>query len=194
MTEQLRQICYSGCTNILEVGIGKGLLKHFLKPFPQINHTGIDIATDLNPDVVGSVTEMPFKNNQFDMVMCGQVLEHLPFSLFPKALSEIRRVSSHKAIISLPDKRRHFGFAICFARYGWKNFEWNPARLKNLLRTFEFTGSHYWEIGCKNSTNGKNISCMKNTGFVIEQQYRLQKHAWHCFFLLNCNKGVAHED
>lgn len=131
ITEQLRQISYSGYTNILEIGVGKGFLKHCFQLFPQISHTTIDIAEDLHPDYVGSVTNMPFENKQFDVVVCAEVLEHLAFTDFLPSLKEIRRVARHKAILSLPDKRRHFGFAICLARFGWFRFEWNPARWRN---------------------------------------------------------------
>jgi ubiquinone/menaquinone biosynthesis C-methylase UbiE len=159
-------------------------MKHFLNLFPQISHTSIDIAEDLHPDYVGSVTDMPFEDNQFDIVICGEVLEHLPFDNFLPSLKEIRRVARHQAIISLPDKRRHFGIAVCLARLGWFRFEWNPARRYHAHKEFEFNGSHYWEIGCK-GTLGKDVfRNIKQAGFTIEKQYRLWEHAWHCFFIL----------
>jgi len=184
ITEQLRQICYSGYTNILEIGIGKGFLKHCFKQFPQISHTTLDIAEDLSPHYIGSVTDMPFEDNQFDLVVCGQVLEHLPFSDFFPAMKEIRRVARHKAIISLPDKRRHFGFAVCLARFGWFTFEWNPIRWCYARKEYKFNSEHYWEIGCKGTLAKDVISNVRRAGFKIEKQYRLWKHPWHCFFIL----------
>ena len=38
ITEQLRQVSYAGYTNILEIGVGVGFLKHCLKLFSQISH------------------------------------------------------------------------------------------------------------------------------------------------------------
>ena len=184
ITEQLRQICYSGYTNILEIGILGGFLRHCFKLFPQISHTTIDVAEDLSPDYVGSVTDMPFEDNQFDLVVCGQVLEHMPFTDFLPALKEIKRVARHKAIISLPDKRRHFGAAICLARFGWFTLEWNPARRQYARKKLESGGQHHWEIGCKGSLIKDVVGRMKDAGFKIEKQYRLAKHAWHCFFIL----------
>jgi len=143
ITEHLRQICYSGYTNILEISPGRGFLRHCFKLFPQISHTALDIAEDLHPDYVGSVTELPFAENQFDLTLCCQVLEHLPFKDFLPALNEIRRVTRHKAIISLPDKTRHFGFAVCLARLGWFRFEWNSVRKHYARKEFEFNGEHY---------------------------------------------------
>ena len=185
VTEQLRQICYSGHTNILEIGVGKGFLRHCLKLFPQISHTTIYIAEDLHPGYVGSVTNTPFEDSQFDVVVvCGEVLEHLPFSEFLPALKEIRRVARHKVIVSLPDKRRYFGVAICLARLGWLTFEWNPTRRRYARQEFKFDGEHYWEIGCKGTTNKDVVSKIREAGFKIERQYRLEKHDWHCFFIL----------
>lgn len=184
ITEQLRQICYSGYTNILEIGVGKGFLKHVFRLFPQISHTTIDIAEDLSPDYVGSVTNMPFDDSQFDVVVCGQVLEHLPFTDFLPALKEIRRVARHKVILSLPDKRRHFGIAVCLVRFGWFRFEWNPARKMCASRELEFKGEHYWEIGCKGTLTRDVTKAIREVGFKIEKQYRLWRHPWHCFFML----------
>lgn len=184
ITEQLRQICYSGYKNILEIGVGKGLLKHFLKPFSKISHTGLDIAEDLHPDYVGSVTKLPFAKHQFDLTICCEVLEHLPFEDFLPALKEIRRVTRHKVVISLPDKRRHFGFAVRLARFGWFKCEWNPTRRRYARSKLRFKGHHYWEIGCKGTLARDVVRNIREAGFKVEKQYRLWKHPWHSFFVL----------
>lgn len=184
ITEQLRQICYSGCTNILEIGVGIGFLRHCFKLFPQISHTTIDIAEELHPDFVGSVTSMPFGDKQFDLTVCGQVLEHLPFTEFLPALKEIRRVTRHRVIMSLPDARRHFGIGVCLPRLGWFHHEWNPARRRLARQTLRLKGEHYWEIGYKGTQGRGVVGRIRQAGFKIERQYRLFEHPWHCFFLL----------
>lgn len=85
VTEQLRQICYSGCHEVLEIGIAGGFLRHCFKLFPQISHTTLDIAEDLSPDYVGSVTNMPFEDKKFDIVGVGKFWNtcHLQSSLRP---------------------------------------------------------------------------------------------------------------
>ncbi len=68
---------------ILEIGIGSGFFRRelmFLEQPPDIY--SIDIAQDLQPDVVADVTRLPVKSNSVDLVVAFQVLEHLPFRLF----------------------------------------------------------------------------------------------------------------
>ena len=123
---------------------------------------------------------MPFRDGQLDMVLCCEVLEHLPFTNFFHALKEIRRVARYKVILSLPDKTRRFGLAICLFRFGWYVFEWNPTRGKCAKQPIKYiAGKHYWEI-----IRNNELGNIKKAGFEIEKQYRLFRHAWHRFFIL----------
>lgn len=185
ITEQLRQICYSGYTKILEIGQGAGFLRHCFKMFPHISHVTLDIAEDLFPDYIGSVTNMPFKDGQFDLVLCCQVLEHLPFKYFQSSLQEIKRVVRHKVILSLPDRTLRFGIAVCLPRLKWLMLEWNQPRWKFKRRKLEFKGEHYWEIGYKGTMPKDIIRNIKETGFTIEKKYRLLRHGQHRFFILS---------
>jgi SAM-dependent methyltransferase len=184
ITEQLREICYSGYRDVLEIGVGNGFLTHCLRFFPEIHHTTLDIDASLHPDRVGSVTNMPFADQQFDVVLCCQVLEHLPFFQFLPALREIRRVTRHKVILSLPDKRRRFGLAACLARAGWLTWELNMPRWKHARRTLPDDDEHRWEIGCKGTLGRDVVRKIREAGFTIERQYRLHGHEWHTFFIL----------
>ena len=53
---------------------------------PEIDHPAIE-------PVEGNVTCLPFDDNQFDAVLCAEVLEHIPEHLLAKACSEIARVA-----------------------------------------------------------------------------------------------------
>jgi len=193
ITQQLREIAYSNCKNILEIGVGKGLVRSFLGHFGNISYTSMDIAADLKPDVVGSVLRMPFDNDQFELVLCCEVLEHLPFDKFLPALKEIRRVSSKRAILSLPDIRKHCGIAFRIPGIkDWLKFDFNMNPLR--IGHKKFDGQHYWEIGFKGSTGRNVLTAIRKAGFRVEKMYRLEKHRWHCFFVLNANKVMSNED
>ena len=63
----------------------------FLKPFQKLNHQYI--TADLNSpiaDVKADITNLPFKDNSFDVIFCNHVFEHIPDDT--KAMQELYRV------------------------------------------------------------------------------------------------------
>src|SRR5690349_4581901 len=65
-------------SSVLEIGTGNGIVNFILKQggFPV---TTIDIDEKLRPDIFGSVLSMPIKDESYDLALCCQVLEHLPY-------------------------------------------------------------------------------------------------------------------
>lgn len=134
--------------NILEIGVGNKTVSNYLKN-QGFSVTTFDLDKELSPDYVGDLRKLPFKDNSFDLIMCCEVLEHLPFSEFKKVLSEIRRVSKKNAIISIPNSSKtisfHFKFPGMFFLFHKPllSFVFSiPFPTKH-----KFNGQHYWEIG-----------------------------------------------
>ena len=183
ITQQLREVARFQPKSILEIGVGAGLVKSFLSNFPDVEHTTIDIDEELAPDFLGSVLEMPFHDNQFDLTLCCQVLEHLKFDDFFPALCEIRRVTNGRVVLSLPDTRRHVGVSVKIPKIqGRKRLELNMA--PPFIGPKIFDGQHFWEIGYKGSSGNQVTRAIKKAGYKILEQYRLENHCWHCFFIL----------
>lgn len=182
LTQQIRELCVGGQGDILEIGVGKGLLKHFLSAFPGLKHTSLDIAEDLEPDVLGSVTDMPFSENQFDVTVCCQVLEHLPFQSAVVAMKEIRRVTRECVILSLPDQRRRLCFWAYLPKLHCVGFDFNYRPLGRLANKID--PYHQWEIGADGVSAKKLKQTILDSGFIIKRQYRLRDFPWHCFFIL----------
>jgi ubiquinone/menaquinone biosynthesis C-methylase UbiE len=87
----------------------------------DVSHSALEIAANANPEarfVAGSVVDLPFPDQSFDVVGCFEVLEYLPGDLPRRALSELGRVARHAVVLSVPNEP-HF----CLA---------NAARGKNL--------------------------------------------------------------
>lgn len=102
-----------GVLSLLDVGCGNGLFLDVLKKQTQIKGYGVDrskkalesATQNFSVKILESVTEaLPFKNNSFDLVSALEVLEHLPYMVYEKALSEIERVSDKYIIVNVPYK------------------------------------------------------------------------------------------
>ncbi|MGI6455529.1 MAG: class I SAM-dependent methyltransferase [bacterium] len=84
---------------ILDVGCDQAYLKTLI---PELDYCGVDIAG--NPDIqlnLEQIERLPFDDNQFDCVVCNDVLEHL--DNFHFVFGELLRVSRKYVIISLPN-------------------------------------------------------------------------------------------
>lgn len=83
---------------VLEIGAyGNPSYGRFFK-----NKIGIDIKTGPGVDLVASVYELPFGEEEFDLVLCLSVLEHLEEP--SRAIKEMRRVlkPGGKILVSVP--------------------------------------------------------------------------------------------
>jgi len=178
---QINEIIKLNPKTVLEIGVGNGFVSKYLKE-RKVNVLTLDIDKRLNPDVVGSVLNMPFSDELFDVVACYEVLEHLPFENFSEALSEIFRVSKSYAILSLPDASRVYRVYLQIPKIGiFKRLIPLP-RLKNPIHKFD--GEHYWEIGKAGYPLSKIIKEIQTAGFRVEKTYRVFENPYHRFFIL----------
>jgi ubiquinone/menaquinone biosynthesis C-methylase UbiE len=97
------------CVNsLLDVGCGNGVfLNWLLNQNINIELTGTDrSATALKyvktKKVESDIIQLPFDDSSFDCVTCLEVIEHLPVTVYKKALAELVRVSRKFIIISVP--------------------------------------------------------------------------------------------
>lgn len=174
---------------VLEVGVGTKFVARYLGE-RDIKVTSIDIDQELKPDYVGSVLEMPFKKDEFDVVVAFQVLEHLPFKDFPKAIGEMFRVCNNFAVISLPDNGRCYPMRIKLPKLGEFKFLLEPNVLRIKHQINPRTG-HYWEINKIGYEIDKIRKLLTRTGFTIEKDYRIfESHYNHFFILIKKNNEI----
>ena len=96
--------------NVLEVGCGEGeLLDLFSESHQNIRLLGCDIdaarlklAAQKNDVIFASAYGLPFQDNELDLLICCEVLEHLNNP--GAALQEIARVAKHYVIFSVPNE------------------------------------------------------------------------------------------
>lgn len=89
---------------ILDAGCGEGVL---VEEFRSKGHSieGLDLNYESEYVNQGNILDMPYTDNNFDVVIMLDVFEHLSFEDQPKALSEIKRVlvPEGKLLVSIPN-------------------------------------------------------------------------------------------
>ena len=180
---QIDEVLKLNPDKVLEIGVGNKTVSNYLKSL-GLDLITIDIDGGLKPDVIGNVLKTPFQNNSFNVILCAEVLEHLPFSDFEKSLNEIKKVCGQYAIITLPYGGIDFSLIAYLPKKG----------LKTILsvkipfpRKFEFDGEHYWEIGKKGYSLNK-IRKILSKYFVIGREFYPTENMWHYFFILKVKK------
>lgn len=178
---QAKSIIDAAPSNMLEVGGGDGFLENFVKTQTKTEYKNIDIAEDLEPDILGDVKNMPLEDNSFDLVCAFEVLEHIPYEDFVPALKEIARVAKKDVIISLPHWGRHFAIHIRMPFI--KNIRWQK-KFTFRPQEHKFNGEHYWEIGKKGYPLSRIKSDMQKAGLKIVNDKILFESPYHHLFIL----------
>lgn len=99
---------------------------------PQIDHPHVK-------SVQGDITNLQFDDNTFDLVLCAEVLEHIPPDSLQKACTEISRIARHAVLIGVPYRQDlRYGRTTCQScgrqnpPYGHVN-AFDEIRLRNLF-------------------------------------------------------------
>ncbi|MCL5019069.1 MAG: class I SAM-dependent methyltransferase [Patescibacteria group bacterium] len=116
--------------SILDVGCGEGFTLNRLKENGigkklegiEYKKEAIELGKKTYPDIKiteGSIYNLPYKDNSFDLVLCTEVLEHLDDP--SKALEELIRVSKKYLVLSVPNEP-FFMFAQFVRGKNWSRF------------------------------------------------------------------------
>ena len=94
----------SEVNSVLDAGCGNGVFTNIIeKPFV----VGLDFAmhplTNVKTHkICASISDLPIKDNSFDLITLNEILEHLNDETFNKAIAEIKRLRSKYLLISVP--------------------------------------------------------------------------------------------
>lgn len=96
-----------GCSSVLDVGCGDGRITSRLVSKCE-TVCGLDrykspLRFFNGQKVLGSVECLPFADSTFDLVLCTEVIEHLPYHAYRKSLAELQRVAGKHIIITVPN-------------------------------------------------------------------------------------------
>lgn len=167
---------------ILEIGKGNGFISSFFKNMGY-NITTFDINESLNPDVVGDILELTkyFKLNSFDLVICCEVLEHLPFEYFEKSLNEIDKINKNMLFLTIPEFKSFSGFNL-FIKYFNKN-KFLSFHIGTKAK-HKLTEQHFWELDSSDLSSKINIVNILDKKYILEEFGRFKLNPYHNFFVL----------
>jgi len=138
----------------LDLGCGNAPYKHLFS-----DRIGFDNKSGEGVDVVGDAHKLPFKNEEFDTVLCSEVLEHLHSPEI--ALAEMKRVLKSGGILILTTR---FIYPIHDAPNDYWRF--TKYGLRYLLKD--------WEI-----TNFEEESSTTETIVILWQRIMLQTNIFY---------------
>ncbi|MBY0403356.1 MAG: class I SAM-dependent methyltransferase, partial [Cyanobacteria bacterium] len=140
--------------SILDVGCGNGVITNILPQ--EIRVVGLDLSEAALSQVqretkIGSITDLPFEDNSFDLVMANDILEHLTEEQQHQALREMQRVSSGYILITVPFlEDLNVGSIRCptCQRFYHVNHHRQSFDLKRVQKLFKTPASKNPEITC----------------------------------------------
>lgn len=133
--------------SVLDIGCRDGYISIRLAQFfdsvtaldlqkPQINHDRISC-------IQGDVTSLNFPDRFFDVILCAEVLEHIPHDRLIEACFELYRVARRYVIVGVPYKQDIRAGRTTCRNCGEKNPPWGHVntfdenRLKQLFKRME---------------------------------------------------------
>lgn len=155
----LLELASKGRSSVLDIGARDGYISRLLtSSFQQVVALDLD-TSDIQHEritcVIGDVTNLQFSDNQFNTVVCAEVLEHIPSDCLQRACDEIARVARDNVIIGVPYREdTRVGRTTCYS-CGRKNPPWghvnafDEKRLKKLFPNLRVERFSY--VGTKRS-------------------------------------------
>ncbi len=177
---QLHHIWKMRPKSVIEVGLGNGFVSTFLKR-SGIPVTTVDINPALEPDICAPLSELSkHVKVPVDLVVCCEVLEHMPIEELDANLDYLRTVGS-RLFLTLPNVNRTFGFA------GFANIPKLGACLFDLNFDFPYKnkfegGAHFWEVGFDRSTSRSSIIDRLRSRYTSVKSGRFTLKPYHIWF------------
>ena len=156
----LVSIVPAGAASLLDVGCGNGLFINTLNKANSNVRPSRLYAADRSLSALKHVevehcrcdiSDLPFSDDEFEIVTCLEVVEHLPLAVYTAALSELSRVAARWIMISVPFEL-NLNESLCQCPscatrfnpdYHLRSF--NAAKLRDLFREKGYapTGTHF---------------------------------------------------
>jgi hypothetical protein len=167
-------------SSCLEIGVGPGVVRDVLRQ-RGIDVTCVDIDPQLGVERVGDVRALPCDDGEFDVVLCAQVLEHVPLHDVPTAVGELYRVARRRAVVSLPQSGRTYRLSLELPKLGVHHL----VRRAPVRRPHRFDGQHHWQVGTPGCRAADVREILRAPGFSVAREYVVPEFTYHRFYVLD---------
>jgi len=119
---------------IAEIGCGNGFLLKKIKALGYTNIVGSDIVENSFEKegikfVQGNIEKLPFDDNEFDITICNNTLEHVVD--VRTAVAELKRITKNKLIVTVPCQQyNRYTFDLHIHFFPQKSFLLNLMRIE----------------------------------------------------------------
>jgi hypothetical protein len=181
LAHQIHEIHKMLPQSMLEIGIGNGFTSDFFRK-AGIPVTTADINSNLKPDIVASLAELPgrMSSREVDLVVCCEVLEHMPFQDFVPNVRILRSLGK-RLFLTLPNYRKRFGVGgiLRFPKMRPFLFNWGI----DLALGKGLPDQHFWEVGFSAETRRSAIEDILRREYRGVTSGRFATNPYHVYFV-----------
>jgi len=165
----------------IEIGLGNGFVSTFL------NKSGVptltaDINSNLEPDICAPLCEVKnFIEEPRDVVICCEVLEHMPLDDLEGNLDHLRNLGN-RLFLTLPNSFKSWGIGGLgfIPKIGGRLFDFNfNVPLKRPIAD----GPHFWEVGYNSQCSQRAIIRSLRGRYSSVRSGRFSLNPYHIWFI-----------
>ena len=184
---------------IIDVGCGNGFFLKTLEDLNSYKLYGIEPSKNaINQNLSslkldeGTIDDIKFDDDFFDLVTCLEVIEHLPFKTYEKGLLELERISKKYIIISVPyqETRNHVVCPYCDCHFNGtthlKSFDdnklvnlFNDSKLISLLKvgkTKKFKFQPLRKLFKRNILNFRDVHICPQCNYTNSENLNIKRN------------------
>jgi hypothetical protein len=179
-SQQVHDIHTLSPADIIEIGIGNGFTSTFLR-VAGYDVTTADVNSKLRPDICAPLADIQAAvgERQFNLAVCCEVLEHMPWEQFESSIAVLRKLSPN-LYLTLPNYNKFFGFSGYF----------DVPRVRQLINIGAYlpiprkiSEEHFWEVNSSSTTSVDAIKSILRRYYSNVRTYNYRLNTYHRAFV-----------